>query len=131
MLPTLAGLAGAPLDAARPLDGVDVWPSLAAGQGSPRAGLFYNVEPTQRAVRDGDWKHVWTTLLQPTVELYDLAADPEETTDVAADHPERVAELQGRVIERARTMAPPLFHAAALRTTLSQPLTTPGGRCSG
>jgi len=76
-------------------------------------------------VRDGDWKLVWTTLLPPAVELYDLAADPEETTDLAADHPERVAELQDRVIELARTMAPPLFYASARRTTLSQPLSTP------
>lgn len=125
MLPTITGLAGAPLDAARPLDGVDVWPSLEAGLGSPRGDLVYNVEPTQGAVRDGDWKLVWTTLLPPTVELYDLAADPNETTDVSADHPERVAELQARVIDLARTMAPPLFYASALRTTLSQPLSTP------
>jgi arylsulfatase A-like enzyme len=125
MLPTLAGLAGAPIDAPRPLDGVDVWPSLAAGLGSPREDLVYNIEPTQGAVRDGDWKLVWTALLPPKVELFDLAADPGETTDIAAAHPARVAELQARVIDLARSMAPPLFYASALRTTLSQPLSTP------
>jgi hypothetical protein len=36
-----------------------------------------------------------------------------------------VAELQARVIDLARSMAPPLFYASALRTTLSQPLSTP------
>jgi arylsulfatase A-like enzyme len=125
MLPTIAGLAGAPLDGARPLDGMDVWPSLAAGRGSPRGDLVYNVEPTQGAVREGDWKLVWATLLPTTVELFDLASDPSETTDVSAEHPERVAALQAHVIDLARAMAPPLFYASALRTTLSQPLSTP------
>jgi hypothetical protein len=49
-------------------------------------------------VRKGDWRLVWTTLQPTTVELIDLAANPLETTDVSEEHPERVAELQERVI---------------------------------
>jgi arylsulfatase A-like enzyme len=125
MLPTLARLAGASLEKSKPLDGVDAWPALALG-GTGRGEVVYNVEPTQGAVRDGKWKLHWQVVLPPKVELFDLEADPSETTDLAAQHPETVAALQQRVIDYARQMAPPLFYAAALKATLSAPLATPG-----
>ena len=59
------------------------------------------------------------------IELFDLAKDPGETTNVADEHPEVVADLQARVIELARSMAPPLFYGNALAATLSAPLATP------
>ncbi|MFT0860066.1 arylsulfatase B [Ancylobacter sp. G4_0304] len=125
MLPTLAKLAGARLDPAKPLDGRDVWPALALGQ-SGRDEVVYNVEPTQGAVREGKWKLVWQVVLPPKAELFDLEADPSETTDLSAAHPDKVAELQAKVVSLARSMAPPLFYAAALKSTLSAPLSTPG-----
>lgn len=125
MLPTLAKLAGAKLDKSKPLDGMDVWPALAAAQGG-RSQVVYNVEPTQGAVRDGKWKLHWQVVLPPKVELFDLDADPSEATDLSAAHPEKVAELQQQVIALARTMAPPLFYSAALKAALSAPLATPG-----
>lgn len=125
MLPTLARLAGASLGKSKPLDGVDVWPALAAAQ-TGRSEVVYNVEPTQGAVRDGKWKLHWQVVLPPKVELFDLDADPSEATDLSAAHPEKVAELQQRVIALARTMAPPLFYSAALKAALSAPLATPG-----
>ena len=125
MLPTLAKLAGASLGKAKPLDGGDVWQVLAAGQPG-RAELLYNVDPTQGAVREGDWKMVWHVALPPKVELFDLSKDPSETTDLSTAHPEKVAQLQQRVVDFARTMAPPLFYSAALKATLSAPLAQPG-----
>ncbi|CAH1670369.1 arylsulfatase B [Chelatococcus asaccharovorans] len=125
MLPTLAKLTGARLDRSKPLDGRDAWPALALGKAG-RDEMVYNVEPTQGAIRDGQWKLVWQVVLPPKIELFDLAADPSETTDLSARHPEKVSELQGKVVELARTMAPPLFYAAALKSTLSAPLSTPG-----
>jgi len=125
MLPTLARLAGADLARSKPLDGQDAWPALAAGRAG-RGEVVYNVDPTQGAVRDGRWKLVWHAVLPPKVELFDLAADPAETADLAARHPDKVAALQGMVIALARTMAPPLFYSAALKATLSAPLATPG-----
>lgn len=54
-----------------------------------------------RAIRQGDWKLLW--LCAPSGpgqwQLYDLAGDPGETTDLAAGMPERVAELQGHWAE--------------------------------
>lgn len=125
MLPTLAKLAGAKLGKSKPLDGADVWPALAAGQPG-RGEVLYNVDPTQGAVREGDWKLVWHVVLPPKVELFDLAKDPSESTDLSAAHPDKVAQMQQRVVDFARTMAPPLFYSAALKTTLSAPLSTPG-----
>jgi len=125
MMPTIAALAGVSLDASKPLDGMDVWQALGAGQASPRQNMVYNIEPTVGAVREGSWKLVWHATLPPRLELFDLSADQSETTDLSADQPEKVAELQGRVVELARSMAPPLFYATALGATLSMPLSTP------
>ena len=58
-------------------------------------------------------------------DLFDLGADPGETTDLSAANPEKVAELQARVVDLARSMAPPMFFGNALRAALSQPLSTP------
>ena len=59
------------------------------------------------------------------MELFDLDADPEEKTDLSAQNPAKVAELKDKVVALARTMAPPLFFATALKATLSAPLATP------
>lgn len=125
MLPTLAGLTAADLGQTKPLDGVDVWQALGAGQASPRQDLVYNVDPSGGAVRDGDLKMVWTAALPPKVELFDLSSDPNETTDLSETNPEKVAALQARVIDLARSMAPPMFFGNALRAALTEPLSTP------
>jgi arylsulfatase A-like enzyme len=125
MLPTLSRLAGADTQGTQPLDGMDIWPALAAGQPSPREDMVYNIEPTQGALRVGNWKLHWIPALPPMVELFDLASDPGETTNLAESHPEMVADLQARVIGLARAMAPPLFYGNALAATLSAPLSTP------
>ena len=124
MMPTLAKLAGTSLDKTKPLDGTDVWPALANGEPG-RDAVVYNVEPTQGAVREGRWKLHWQVVLPPRIELFDLDKDPSETKDVSAEYPEKVAELQERVLALARTMAPPLFYSAALKATLSASLSTP------
>ena len=120
MLPTLAGLAGAGLAGTQPLDGMDVWPSLAAGAPSPRTEIVHNVEMFRGGVRQGDWKLVWRAPLPARVELFDLAADPSERTDLAAQHPEKVAALQARVQELAGAMARSLFFEATFRAYLGR-----------
>ncbi|WP_413990874.1 arylsulfatase B [Labrys okinawensis] len=124
MLPTLAKLAGADLARSKPLDGMDVWSALATGK-TGRGEVVYNVEPTQGAIRDGKWKLYWHVALPPKIELFDLDADPFEKRDLSAEHPDKVAELQGKVVALARSMAPPLFYVAALKATLAAPLATP------
>ena len=107
--PTLARLAGASTTKCKPLDGLDVWDTISGGKPSPRTEIVYNVEPFRAAVRQGDWKLIWRPLLPSSVELYDIAQDPAEKNNVAAEHPDKVAKLQKRIEELAKTSAKPLF----------------------
>jgi len=124
MMPTLAALAGAPVTRSKPLDGMNVWPTLSANATSPRTEVVYNVEPTQGSVREGNWKLYWMATLPPSLQLFDLDADPGESKNLADANPQKVAALQQRVVDLARSMAPPLFFAAALKATLSAPPAT-------
>lgn len=55
-------------------------------------------------LRVGNWKYI-EALEEETVELYDLALDPDERTNVAAEHPEAVEALARRVREWVREHA--------------------------
>jgi arylsulfatase A-like enzyme len=109
LYPTLAALAGASTAKCKPLDGVNVWDVLAKGMPSPRTEIVYNVEPFRGAVRQGDWKLIWRTLLPSSKELYNIAEDPSETNNLAASHMETVGRLQARIEELAGMSARPLF----------------------
>jgi arylsulfatase A-like enzyme len=129
MYPTLVGLAGGRLGKNKPLDGVDVWPTISEGKPSPRTEIVYNVEPYRAGIRQGDWKLIWRTLLPSAVELYDIANDPSEKHNVAAEHPETVAALQKRVNELAGTMAKSMMlqtEFEAMRQRLHMPPALPG-----
>ncbi len=117
MYPTLGGLAGAPLNKGKPLDGVSVWPTISEGQPSPRTEIVYNIGPFLASVRQGDWKLVWRTTLPSQVELFNLAQDPGEKTNLAGQNPEKVAELQQRIETLARQAVQPLFLVDALGAT--------------
>lgn len=116
LLPTIAGLAGAPLPQ-RKIDGLDVLPILSGKEGAKNphgAYYFYYKQNELQAVMSGDWKlylpHQYRTLdgkpggedgkpaayVQKEIkspQLYDVAADVGEAEDVAAKHPEIVQRL--------------------------------------
>jgi arylsulfatase B len=118
LFPTLAALAGASTAKGKPLDGVNVWDTIAEGKPSPRAEIVYNVEPFCGAVRQGDWKLIWRTLLPSSVDLYNLAQDPSETNNLAAAHPDKVAALQRRLDALAGESAKPLFLADQFKVVM-------------
>ena len=108
LYPTLASLAGASTAKCKPLDGVNVWTTVAEGKPSPRTEVVYSVEPFRGAVRQGDWKLIWSALIPTSVELYNLADDPYETKNLASAHPERVAAMQARLNALGGEAAKPL-----------------------
>lgn len=103
-LPTLLELIGEKSATPAGIDGVSFAPTL-FDQPQEARPFLYRESPGyggQQCVRVGDWKLVRLHLnpgparrnpAQPTTELYNLARDPRETTDVAAQHPDIVAQL--------------------------------------
>ena len=122
--PTLANLAGASTEKCKPLDGVDVWATIAQGKASPRTEVIYNVEPFRAAVREGDWKLIWRTLIPTSVDLYNLAEDPYEKNNVAAAHPDKVSAMQARMEALGKEAAKPLalIHVAKVGLAHGKPL---------
>jgi len=114
-LPTLATLAGADLPRDREYDGVDFSETLLSGAASPRDHVFYWRLQDVYAVRKGPYKAHFTTMTSfsgkppeqhPTPLLFNLDIDPSEHFDIAAEHPEIVAELTALVAEHKKTMTP-------------------------
>lgn len=112
LLPTFAHLVEAPLPE-HTIDGKDIRPLIMNGQGakSPHEAFYYYNVWKLEAVRSGKWKlhlphtyfgfhkggtggmpgpSVWKEI---GLALYDLHADPGETTDVSGNHPEEVERL--------------------------------------
>lgn len=106
---TFAALAEASTEGCKPLDGLNVWETIATGAASPREEVIYNIEPFRGAVRQGDWKLIWRTMLPSSVDLYHIPDDPSEENNLAEEHPERVAEMKERLDFLAREAAKPLF----------------------
>ncbi len=109
LYPTLAALAGASTAKCKPLDGINVWGTIASGTPSPRSEFVYNIEPFRGALRQGDWKLIWRSMLPSSVDLYDLSKDPSEQNNLAAAHPDKVAAMQQRLNALAKEATKPLF----------------------
>ena len=118
---TSASLAGATVPSDRVIDGVDLRARLTGTGPSPLRLLFYYRDDELRAVRKGVFKaHFITSGAygegEPRREhnpplLFNLAEDPGESHDVAAMHPDIVADLVREVETHRRSMVPgrPLF----------------------
>ncbi|KAA5542174.1 arylsulfatase [Roseiconus nitratireducens] len=109
--PTLTSVAGGALPSSQTIDGVDL------------SGLIVGQDPPQRdqpliwsfagyggiiAVRQGDWKAIRRDVNRKSPqpwELYQLADDPAESKDLAADHPEIVQRLE-QAFRQQRTSEP-------------------------
>jgi hypothetical protein len=58
-------------------------------------------------VRQGDWKLIWRTPLPSQIELFNIAQDPYEKTNLADQNPQMVAQLQKRIEEFAAALGAP------------------------
>jgi arylsulfatase A-like enzyme len=77
------------------LDGRSVLPTLRGREQSPHDHIYWEIHhPFQQAVRSGQWKAIRFGTDQP-LELYDVLADPGESKNVAAMHPEEAARIEG------------------------------------
>jgi arylsulfatase A-like enzyme len=88
-LATAAELAGAPIPPECKTDGLSLVSHLKGGPAPQRDAFYWELhegKPIQ-AVRFGDWKAVKNGP-QASIEIYDLANDPGETTNLADQHPE-------------------------------------------
>lgn len=108
LLPTFAAIAGGQLKSDRVRDGHDVsgiWSDPDGVTASPHDVLPYYFGNDLEAVRVGRWKLHALRHEPPdgeVEELYDLDDDIGETTDVAARHPDVVAELTAVVADVRR-----------------------------
>ncbi|BBH71073.1 N-acetylgalactosamine-6-sulfatase [Actinoplanes sp. OR16] len=89
---TLLEIAGAAPDPDYPLDGTSLAGYLLRGSDVPDRDLFWRTR-ANRALRRGKWKYL---RLSTSDALYDVEADPREQANLAAKHPEIVAELRAK-----------------------------------
>lgn len=104
------------------LDGVDLIPFLSGkNPGVPHPRLFWaeSNHNAKWAVREGQWKLVREDF-KPSIEqkigparfkvgLFDLEADPFETTDLAKAQPERVQAMMGLMQQFHQSMVPSVY----------------------
>ena len=108
-LPTAADVIGAPAPSST--DGISILPTLLGKEQSKlHDALYFEIyEPYfQQSARLGDWKGYRLGTKAP-LELYDLKADPAETTNLAAAHPEIVSKIEA--IMTAQHTPSPYFDA--------------------
>ena len=106
LFPTALALAGAALPEGVVIDGVNLAPLLFEGRDLPARPFFYYRGDQLFACRLGEWKAHFKTQTgygQPMADAHDppllfhLGRDPSEKRNVAANHPEVLAEIQKAV----------------------------------
>ena len=118
--PTLLKLAGASPTQPNALDGKDIWPVLTKGAKSPHEALLIpGSRPPAMALRMGDWKLLVGASetdaedagpdqpVSSKAELYNLASDIAEKTNLAASQPDKVKEMRALLATRLNDAVPP------------------------
>ena len=129
--PTLVKLANGKLGQKLPIDGRDIWPMLTKGGESPHDAILCVQAPAVAALRMGDWKLLMNSSVKDnedaeeatpkddakkkakakaksdTMELYNLATDIGEKTNLADQEPERVATMRAKLTEMLKDAVQP------------------------
>ena len=110
LLPTALAVAGVPSPSEKPFDGKNLLSALKGEVKMLHENLFWSEGGATGdwAMRSGNWKLVGSA---QRTELFDLASDPAEKTDLAARHPDKVKELTKLYDDWLEQMAPPLSGA--------------------
>jgi arylsulfatase A-like enzyme len=101
VLPTLGKLCGVAAPPAS--EGIDLGATLADPSKPARRELMFAYRNVQRAYRNDRWKLIRYPLVDRT-QLFDLQADPQETTNLAArpEYAARVADLTAALVHQQR-----------------------------
>ncbi len=92
---TFAGLAGKDPGGDAFPDSLDTLPVFLGESDEGRGEIVQ--QGSSLALRAGDWKIILAKKEGGRPQLYNLAGDPGEKADIAAEHPEKVKELAGRL----------------------------------
>lgn len=104
-MPTLAQIAGHPEAVQQKTDGMDISPLFFGNDADTDSRpLYWEFPGKQRALRQGQWKAVSVKKKAP-LELYNIAEDPTESNNLAAEHPDMVEQMS-RTMLRLRTPSP-------------------------
>jgi arylsulfatase A len=143
VFPTVTRLCGGTLPA-KPLDGIDIWPLLHGDKDSiERAPLLYFDNWDLQCARWMNWKlHLARhntaayspappggrhSFLLPKPELYNLASDPDESYDVAAENPQVIAQMREKIDAMLTTFPEAVQKAWAETKARPTDPTTPTG----
>ncbi len=143
VFPTVAGICGAPLPA-KPLDGIDIRTLLQGAKESiERPPLLYFDNWDLQCARWMNWKlHIarhntaaYTpappggrhSYLLPKPELYNLASDPDESYDVAAENRQMVIDIQQKIAAMLPSFPEPVQRAWAEAKARQADPNTPTG----
>lgn len=121
LYPTLVGIAGGSVQQKLPLDGVDVKSVICTNAALPARAILHNATPRSGALQYENWKIIvngqidandlsgnLTTPNRQTVELFNLADDIGEQTNLAQTMPEKVKEMLVMYDKFAAEAVPPL-----------------------
>ncbi|MFO7923500.1 MAG: arylsulfatase [Bacteroidales bacterium] len=109
MMPTFSELAG--IEAPDDIDGISIVPELTGLEEQQEHEYLYwefMERGGRQAVRIGDWKAVRLNMdndADAPIELYNLASDPGETTDMAKQNPETVS-IADSIMKEGRSYNP-------------------------
>ena len=106
-MPTFCNLLGATPQRDPQWDGTDIWPLLAGTAETPADPHALLELPRRHAagcVRAGDWKLIAHEDDERQVELFNIADDPYEAQELAAEHPRYRAGAVGALIREQRSL---------------------------
>jgi len=110
IMATITELAGAPVDPKRPLDGVNLVPYLTGRNTKTPHNAIYlrKFDGNKYTVRSGDYKLI-IPFKNAKPQLYNLDTDISETSNIAAQHPEKLQRLEEMRVQWDSELVEPRF----------------------